>query len=122
MISFDIRYLPNQDKEDILAQINDVTDGEISLNLTGSSVKNEISNPYIQKLIQHIKTVGDKNQVELFGQHGFADTRYYSRYDVPAIEFGPSGGEWHGDGEYAIIESLETYKDIIISFSKNFAH
>ncbi|MGW7928983.1 M20 family metallopeptidase [Staphylococcus xylosus] len=122
LISFDIRYLPNQDKEDILAQIKEITDGEITLNLTGSSVKNEINNPYIQNLIQHIKKIGNKEHVDVFGQHGFADTRYFSRYDVPAIEFGPSGGEWHGDGEYAVIESLETYKDIIISFSKNFAH
>ncbi len=78
-----------------------------------------ITNPYIQNLIQH-KKVGNKEHVDVFGQHGFADTRYFQ--GMMAIEFGPSGGEWHGDGEYAVIESLETYKDIIISFSKNFAH
>lgn len=33
----------------------------------------------------------DSDNVAVFGQHGFADTRYFSRFDVPAIEFGPTG-------------------------------
>jgi len=119
-ISFDIRYLPSQSKEKILEEIKQITDGEITINLAGPSVRNEVSNPYIQQLIEVTKNVTKDNKVHIFGQHGFADTRYFSRFDIPAVEFGPEGDEWHGDGEYAVIESLNTYKDIIVEFSRNF--
>lgn len=119
-ISFDIRYLPTQNKDEILKQINSIIDGQITVNLTGPAVLNETDNPYIQKLITEIKEHANLHDVPLFGQHGFADTRYFSRYNVPAIEFGPSGEAWHGDGEYAVIDSIDTYKDIIVSFSNSF--
>lgn len=120
-LSIDIRFLPTQDKDDILRQIQGVTDGEIIEHMSGSSVKNKIDNPYIQNLVKEIKSVTGKKEVSIFGQHGFADTRYFSRFDVPSIEFGPSGGEWHGDGEYAVIESLDQYKDIIVAFGQEFS-
>src|SRR5699024_7633939 len=113
-ISFDIRYLPSQNIDDILEQIKSITDSEITIHLEGASVKNEKDNPYIQHLIKEIKKVTNVDDVATFGQHGFADTRYFSRFDVPAIEFGPSGDAWHGDGEYAIVDSLDQYKDIIV--------
>ncbi|MDT4035920.1 M20/M25/M40 family metallo-hydrolase [Staphylococcus hominis] len=119
-ISFDIRYLPTQNKDDILEQIKSITDGEITVNLTGPAVLNETTNPYIQQLITTIKEHTILEEVPLFGQHGFADTRYFSRYNVPAIEFGPSGESWHGDNECAIIDSLDIYKDIIVSYTKHF--
>ncbi|MEY9139633.1 M20 family metallopeptidase [Mammaliicoccus lentus] len=119
-ISFDIRYLPTQDKDEILEQIKNITDGKITINLTGPAVLNETTNPHIQQLIKEIQEHSQLQEVPIFGQHGFADTRYFSRYNVPAIEFGPSGDAWHGDGEYAVIDSIDTYKDIIVSFSKVF--
>ena len=119
-ISFDIRYLPTQDKDEILEQIKNITDGEITINLTGPAVLNETTNSHIQQLIKEIQEHSQLQEVPIFGQHGFADTRYFSRYNVPAIEFGPSGDAWHGDGEYAVIDSIDTYKDIIVSFSKVF--
>ncbi|MGJ5711508.1 peptidase dimerization domain-containing protein, partial [Staphylococcus equorum] len=56
-LSVDIRYLPNQDKDDILEQIKGVTDDEIAVHMSGPSVKNEIDNPYIQHLVKEIKSV-----------------------------------------------------------------
>lgn len=119
-LSVDIRYLPNQDKDDILEQIKGVTDDEIAVHMSGPSVKNEIDNPYIQHLVKEIKSVTGNQEANIFGQHGFADTRYFSRFDVPAIEFGPSGDARHGDGEYAVVDSLDQYKDIIVGFGKTF--
>ena len=82
---------------------------------------NDKDEPYIQQLVTAIKQHTNKDEVKLFGQHGFADTRYFSRFDVPAIEFGPTGAEWHGDGEYVEIASVESYKDILVNFAEHFA-
>ena len=119
-ISFDIRYLPTQNPDDILKQIKTLTDGEIEVHLCGTAVTNDKNNPYIEKLIEQVHSVTGNDEVRVFGQHGLADTRYFAKYDVPAIEFGPTGGKWHGDGEYAEIDSLDIYKDIIVKFAQNF--
>lgn len=119
-ISFDIRYLPTQNKEQIIKEIESIMDGHIDIHLEGAAVQNDVDDVYIQKLIKHIKQMTGESSVDIFGQHGYADTRYFSRYHVPAIEFGPSGGAWHGDGEYADIESIEFFKDTLVSFAKRF--
>lgn len=119
-VSYDIRYLPSQDYEEILSQVRSVTDGEIKVHLVGPSVQNDVDHPHILNLVRSIKKTIDVEDVAVFGQHGFADTRYFSRFEVPAIEFGPTGAEWHGDGEYVEIESIDAYKAILVQFSKDF--
>ncbi|RZI02697.1 M20 family peptidase [Staphylococcus condimenti] len=124
VISYDIRFLPGQSEKEILKQIESEIDGEISIHLSGASVMNETDNPFIQKLVKEIsqRTHQSPKSVKLFGQHGFADTRYFSRFGTPAIEFGPSGAAWHGDGEYAEIDSIEIYKDILVRFAESFSN
>ncbi|MTW88235.1 M20 family peptidase, partial [Virgibacillus dakarensis] len=75
---------------------------------------------YIQKLLPIIKQKALIEDVHVFGQHGFADTRYFSRFGIPAIEFGPSGDHWHGNDEYVVLDSVETYKDILVDFGVGF--
>lgn len=118
-LSFDIRYLPTQNQTQILEEIKGITDGDIHINLEGPPVMNDKDQPYITQLITAITQHTDKDEVKLFGQHGFADTRYFSRFNVPAVEFGPTGNHWHGDGEYIEIDSVDNYKDIIVSFARN---
>ncbi|MCD8822322.1 MULTISPECIES: M20 family metallopeptidase [Staphylococcus] len=120
-VSYDIRYLPSQDYEEILSQIKGITNGDIQLHLVGPAVQNDVNHKYIKRLENTIKESMDSDNVAVFGQHGFADTRYFSRFDVPAIEFGPTGAEWHGDGEYVEIASVESYKDILVNFAEYFA-
>ncbi|RIP36983.1 M20 family peptidase [Staphylococcus gallinarum] len=121
-VSYDIRYLPSQDYEDILSQIKGITDGTIQLHLIGPAVKNDAENRHIKNLANTIKETLGSVDVAIFGQHGFADTRYFSRFGVPAIEFGPTGAEWHGDGEYVEIDSVESYKDILVNFAQHFTN
>lgn len=117
--SFEIRFLPTQTKEDILEQIKSVIDGTITVGLTGEPVRTDIDHPYIKHLFQTItQTLG--NETLIFGQHGSADTRFFSAYGIPAIEFGPSGANWHGDDEYIELTSVELYEKIIISFALHF--
>ncbi|GGB45649.1 hypothetical protein GCM10011409_24020 [Lentibacillus populi] len=120
VLSMDIRFLPTQNKDEILKQIKSITDCNIAINLYGDPVMNTIDNPYIQKLLPIIKQKALIEDVHVFGQHGFADTRYFSRFGIPAIEFGPSGDHWHGNDEYVVLDSVETYKDILVDFGVGF--
>ncbi|GAA0117131.1 M20 family metallopeptidase [Clostridium senegalense] len=114
----DIRFLPEQSAEEILNQIKSVVETEIHIHEINPPVTTKVDNMYVKALSKSIEKVTD-NPVNIFGQHGSADTVYYSKYNIPAVEFGPSGANWHGDDEYVIIDSVYKYKDIIKDFILN---
>ncbi|CAL29236.1 putative succinyl-diaminopimelate desuccinylase [Staphylococcus carnosus] len=120
-MSIDIRYLPKQSKESILKEIQSVTDADIEIHHASIPVDNDINDPHIQLLLSSIEQTTGEPPPKVFGQHGYADTGYFMKHGVPAIEFGPSGANWHGDDEYADIQSVDTYKDILVDFAQRFS-
>jgi succinyl-diaminopimelate desuccinylase len=119
-LSYDIRYLPGQKTDDILAQIQSILpdNSEMFKLAEAPPVTTAIENPWISKLASSISKYTNKETV-YFGQHGAADTRFFSELGIPAVEFGPSGANWHGDDEYVEIQSIEVYKNMIVDFCKN---
>jgi succinyl-diaminopimelate desuccinylase len=124
-MSYDIRFMPGQDKDEIvrqMAELAETLDVDMEYKASGSTpaLTTTKTNPYIQVLEKSIKEVTG-NEAILFGQHGAADTRYYAAVNggEGAIEFGPCGDDWHGNAEYVLISSVEQYKDILISLAKS---
>ncbi|MCB2354872.1 M20 family metallopeptidase [Clostridium estertheticum] len=118
-MSLDIRFLPTQSAEEIINQIKKVVDCNILIHATGDPVKTNINDRSVL-LLREITLKHTKSQCKLFGQHGSSDTRFFSKYNIPAVEFGPCGEKWHGDGEYVLISSVIKYKEILVDFAKNF--
>ncbi|SFC87101.1 succinyl-diaminopimelate desuccinylase [Bacillus sp. OV322] len=121
IIGLDIRYLPSQNKDEIIRQIQSITDGKVSVRMFSQPVKTEENDPYISLLRPIVEKYTTK-EARIFGQHGSADTVFYAAFDIPAIEFGPSGADWHGDDEYVVLESVELYKNMLIDFAREFVH
>ncbi|MDQ0219103.1 M20 family peptidase [Peribacillus cavernae] len=119
LLSFDIRYLPTQDKDEIIQQIENVTNGKLIAKRFSLPVKTKLKDPYITLLRPVIEKHTNQDAV-IFGQHGSADTVYYAALDIPAIEFGPSGENWHGDREYVVLESVSVYQNMLIDFAHEF--
>lgn len=123
IISYDIRYVPGQDPTEIIQEISDVAHkhfpgNEVLIYASEPAVTTNDNNPYIIQL-QSETTIKTGRDTNLFGQHGSADTRFYAKNGAGAVEFGPSGADWHGEKEYVSISSVETYKDILVSFAKS---
>lgn len=119
VMSLDIRYLPGQNPDSIVQQIERISEGKVTVGLKGIPVATKQDDPFINQL----KPVLEKHiagEAVTFGQHGAADTQYFAAHGIPAIEFGPSGANWHGDDEYIELESLEKYKDILIDYVKSY--
>lgn len=120
-MSYDIRFMPGQDKEEIvrqLAELAETLNVDMDYKASGSTpaLTTTKENPFIQSLQKAILETTEKEPV-LFGQHGAADTRYYAAVTggEGAIEFGPSGDDWHGNAEYVLISSIREYKDILLA-------
>ena len=119
VISYSLRFVPGQDAEKITKELRELLEkypgSEIHFQGHTPAITNKEDDKYIQKLLAVCNSIRQTPTV-LFGQHGAADTRYYAAKGAVAIEFGPSGSDWHGDQEYVSISSVEEYKDILVRF------
>jgi succinyl-diaminopimelate desuccinylase len=50
---------------------------------------------------------------------GATDSRFFSALQIPAIEFGPLGGNVHGSNEYVEISSLQIVRDFYLNLIQN---
>ncbi|WP_277586232.1 M20 family metallopeptidase [Psychrobacillus antarcticus] len=120
-VGYDLRFVPGQDMQSIIADLQSLSEefpnSEIHISTTAPAVTTEAINPYIERIAQVTSQFIGKPAV-LFGQHGAADARFYAETGAGAIEFGPSGGDWHGEKEYVSISSTEAYKNILVSLVK----
>lgn len=121
LMSLDIRYLPTQNKDDIIEQIQSVTDGKVTMKMFGIPVRTKENEPFISLLKPVIENITNEN-ARVFGQHGSADTVFFSAFGIPSIEFGPSGANWHGDREYVLLDSVQDYQQMLIDFANEFVH
>ena len=116
-VAYDIRFVPGQNWEEIIEEMNELAQSINPKNIVKAGGKTPAittteDNPFVQSLAEVTAKITEKDAI-LFGQHGAADTRYYAKTGAGAIEFGPSGDDWHGPGEYVLISSIEKYADIL---------
>ncbi|MGO0063344.1 M20 family metallopeptidase [Brevibacillus fluminis] len=115
----DIRYLPNQDVDRILGQIRQAaSDAKVTVLQQGAPVQTDENDRFV-RLLQQTTSELAGSSIRLFGQDGSADTRYYARHAIPAVEFGPIGANHHGPDEFVDIDSLYLYQRILNRFITN---
>jgi succinyl-diaminopimelate desuccinylase len=115
-MSLDIRFLPEQSPETILEEIKGITDSNLTIQNISEPVKTEEDNPYVQTLSQSIKRVTQLEKVNLFGQHGSNDGKFFLEYGGKVVEFGPVGRDWHGENEMVNMKSVKEYTDVLVDF------
>jgi succinyl-diaminopimelate desuccinylase len=120
VMGLDIRYVPHLDPEEIIARIREAVDGEVQVKICEHGVNVDPADPYVQRLRESVERIMPDETVELSAQHGGADTRFFAARGIPAVEFGPRGAFWHGDGEYVEAESLKQLEDILVDFALHF--
>lgn len=116
-VTFDVRYLPEQTLEEVMAQITPVLKkygAEWTPLSHGYPVVTRSDNPDVQQLYHCTKALWPAT--EIFGQDGSSDARYYTPVDVPGIEFGPVGGNQHGHDEFIDYPALLKFREILRNF------
>ncbi|WP_345840685.1 M20/M25/M40 family metallo-hydrolase [Bacillus sp. P14.5] len=116
ILKYDIRYLPDQTKDDVVKQIEGAIDSSVFVSMFSKPVRTDIEDFYVQK----IKAAVEENtgsEAVFFGQHGAADTQFFAQLGIPAIEFGPVGENWHGNKENVEVKSLYMYQKMLLDFA-----
>jgi succinyl-diaminopimelate desuccinylase len=111
----DIRYLPNQDPEDLLAQVRSIPDIEIVRTFIRAPAYVSRTNPFVVALSDAVRrhTSGESMSI---GRDGASDAISFLTAGVPAVEFGPAGEGHHGPEEWVSIASLARYRQALSEF------
>lgn len=108
VIDVDIRYLPHQNPEEILAQIRGLAPASIETIFALPPIDSGIDSPWVKGLIEAADAHHDGTSVSV-GRDGASDAVSFIRVGIPAVEFGPTGAGHHGPEEWVSIESLNAY-------------
>jgi succinyl-diaminopimelate desuccinylase len=111
----DIRYLPNQDPGEILAQIRAIPDTEIVKCFTRAPAIVSRKNPYVLALREAVGRASEGEALSI-GRDGASDAVSFLEAGIPAVEFGPVGGGHHGPEEWVSISSLARYRQSLGTF------
>jgi succinyl-diaminopimelate desuccinylase len=117
VIDVDIRYLPEQEEDEILAQIDALPDSQVISTFTRPPVEVDRESAFVRALCAATSTHHD-GDVTGVGRDGASDAISFIRAGVPAVEFGPSGAGHHGPDEWVSLSSLSAYRRALCEFAK----
>jgi succinyl-diaminopimelate desuccinylase len=111
----DVRFLPGQDPQEILAHVREIPDVEVAKVFMREPAIVERSNPYVQLLASAVAEGTPAERISV-GRDGASDAISFIEAGVPAVEFGPEGAGHHGPEEWVSIPSLSRYRTALVEF------
>ncbi|MFL5894323.1 MAG: M20 family metallopeptidase [Thermoleophilaceae bacterium] len=115
VIDVDIRYLPGQDADAILAEVAKLPDVRVQIAFHRDPVIVSRSNPYVALLAEAVAEGGTAERISV-GRDGASDIISWLDAGVPGVEFGPEGAGHHGPEEWVSVSSLERYRIALVDF------
>jgi succinyl-diaminopimelate desuccinylase len=115
-IDVDVRYLPEQDPDEILAEVGELTGARVISTFSRPPVLVDPDSPYVKALRASATPYGDGQARGVVGRDGASDAVSFLRVGIPAVEFGPVGGGHHGPDEWVSVPSLRGYRQTIVDF------
>jgi succinyl-diaminopimelate desuccinylase len=119
VIDVDIRFLPDQDPNEILEQISSVPDTRVLNTFRRPPAVVEAESPYVRGLCE-AASPHHPERVMSVGRDGASDAVSFLAVGVPAVEFGPIGDGHHGPSEWVSVSSLSSYRRALEGFVSHF--
>ncbi len=116
VIDVDVRYLPEQDPQEILAQVGDLDGARIVRHFSRPPASVDPGLPFVRALCE-AASPHHGGEVTSVGRDGASDAVSFLRVGIPAVEFGPLGGGHHGPEEWVSIPSLASYRRALVDFA-----
>lgn len=114
-IDVDIRYLPEQDPDAIMAEVAELEDARVVSSFQRPPAMVEPDSPYVVALCE-AAAPHHGTEVMSVGRDGASDAVSFLRAGIPAVEFGPVGDGHHGPEEWVSIPSLASYRRALVDF------
>ena len=117
-IDVDIRYLPGQDPDEILAAVKTLEDTELVHVFHRQPIVVARDEPFVKVLADAVASTTPVQDSIAVGRNGTSDVISFLNAGVPGVEFGPVGDGHHGPDEWVSIESLGQYRRALVEFVK----
>ena len=114
-IDVDVRYLPEQDPESILAEVSGISGAAVVSTFMRPPALVDPESPFVRALCE-ATAHHHEGEVTSVGRDGASDAVSFLRIGVPAVEFGPLGAGHHGPEEWVSVPSLASYRRAIVEF------
>ncbi len=111
-----IRYISEEDGQRIPARIREITGLEVISGMTSSPVFVDESHPMMQKLKQAMEIQFPDHPISFCRMDGATDARHFVKLGVPVAILGTCGDGMHSSGEWAELQSLRDYADLLTAF------
>jgi succinyl-diaminopimelate desuccinylase len=114
-IDIDVRYLPEQDPDAILAEVEGIPGATIVSTFRRPPALVDPESPFVRALCA-ATAAHSEGEVTSVGRDGASDAVSFLRAGVPAVEFGPVGEGHHGPDEWVSVSSLASYRRALVEF------
>lgn len=114
-MAIDVRFLPQQDPGEILAEVRGIPDIEVTRSFIWPPATVPRNHPYVRALRDAVSRSAE-GEVLSVGRDGASDATAFLSAGIPAVEFGPIGGGHHGPDEWVSIASLARYRRALGDF------
>jgi len=115
-IDLDIRYLPGQDPDEILAAVNAIENTEVVHVFHREPIVVSRDEPHVKVLAEAVSKTTPVQDSIAVGRDGTSDVISFLNAGIPGVEFGPRGDGHHGPEEWVSIESLGQYRRALVEF------
>jgi succinyl-diaminopimelate desuccinylase len=115
VIDVDIRFLPGQDADAILHEVQAIPDTQVDIIFRRDPVVVSRTNPFVVMLAE-AASVGNPSERISVGRDGASDITAWLESGVPGVEFGPEGAGHHGPEEWVSVSSLVRYRQALVDF------
>jgi succinyl-diaminopimelate desuccinylase len=119
VIDVDVRFLPEQDPEEILEQLDAIPGTRIMATFRRPPAVVEATSPFVLGLCE-AASPHHPERVMSVGRDGASDAVSFLNAGVPAVEFGPVGDGHHGPEEWVSVSSLRSYRQALEGFVGEF--
>jgi succinyl-diaminopimelate desuccinylase len=116
-MAVDVRYLPGQDAGEILAQVRQIPEIDVTKTFIWPPVTVARTDPFVQGLREAVAR-STSGEVMSVGRDGASDAASFIQAGIPAVEFGPAGAGHHGPEEFVSLSSLGRYRRALGDFVK----
>jgi succinyl-diaminopimelate desuccinylase len=118
-IDVDVRYLPEQDPDEIRAEVTGLADdARIVSSFSRPPAMVDPQLVYVRALCE-AASHHHADGVTSVGRDGASDAVSFLRVGIPAVEFGPLGAGHHGPEEWVSVSSLASYRRAIVDFVRD---
>ncbi len=115
VIDVDIRFLPGQDADAILHEVQAIPDTQVDIIFRRDPVVVPRNNPFVVMLAEAASAGSAAERISV-GRDGASDITAWLEAGVPGVEFGPEGAGHHGPEEWVSVSSLVRYRQALVDF------